>query len=224
MHSEINSGSHPTYHGDEVICVDNKTGKKKEGKVIRIDGPNTWVNCGPTQHKVPLRELILNKPRMILDSDKEDSNSEPADSNSELEEIEEIIPTRRRRLRRKSEELLVDKTDQHLEEEMVKIDKRRQAEAEELMSDPEDYTPRLTVWSDSDSEDEKPTRPKRRKWVYFQNIWGEEFEGYVTDVMKSSDKIIWATVNGARSVIDMTKISKWKYKIINPVSYMIDEG
>ncbi len=58
-----------------------------------------------------------------------------------------------------------------------KIDKRRQAQAEELMSDPEDQIPRLTIWSDSESEDEKPTRPKWRKWVYFQNKWGEEFEG-----------------------------------------------
>jgi len=53
---------------------------------------------------------------------------------------------------------------------------------------------------------------------------GSESTGFVTDVMKSNDKIIWATVNGARSVIDMTKISKWKYKIINPVSYMMDKG
>jgi len=105
----------------------------------------------------------------------------------------------------------------------VKIDKRRQAQAEEIMSDPKDQIPRLTVWSDSDSEDEKPTRPKWRKWGYFQNKWGEEFEGYVTDVMKSNDNIIWAKVNGEKTRIDMNNIYKWKYKTIYPVNFMMDE-
>ena len=41
--------------------------------------------------------------------------------------------------------------------------------------------------------------------------------------MKSSDRVIWAKVNGVRSVIDMNNISKWKYKVINPVSFMMDE-
>jgi len=132
---------------------------------------------------------------MILDSSKEDCNSEFAEPNSESEEIEEIIPTRKRRLRRKSIDTLVDKTEQQLEREMVKIDKRRQAEAKELMSDSNDKILRLTVFSDSDSKEEKPTRPKRRKCVYFRNIWGGEFEGYVTDVLKTSDRVIWATVN-----------------------------
>ena len=91
------------------------------------------------------------------------------------------------------------------------------------MSDPEDYRPRLIVFSDSDSEKKKPTCPKWRNWVYFQNKWGEEFKGYVTDVMKSNDDIIWAKVNGEKTRIDMNNISKWKYKIINPVNFMMDE-
>jgi len=174
------------------------------------------VECGSTTHKVPLRELILNKPCRILDS--ESDNTEP-ESSSEEESIPEIIPTRRQRLRLKSSENLVDKSDGELEREMVKIDKRRTAEAEAIESDPEDHQPRLTVWTDSEDDlPNPPTRPKWRKHVYFQNLWGEEFEGYVTDVMKSKDNILWAKVNGESMMIDMNNIKKWKYKEILPTN------
>jgi len=167
----------PINHGDEVICTNNKTGKKVTGRVSRIDGPNAWVESGPSHHKVPLRELIPNKPCRILDSETEDKVQE---SSSDMESIPEIIPTRKRRLRKKSEEILVDKSDGELEKEMVRIDKRRKADTEAQQSDPEDYQPKLTEWSESeDDQPNPPTRPKWRKFVYFQNIWGEEFEGYV---------------------------------------------
>ena len=215
----------PINHGDEVICTNNKTGKKVTGRVSRIDGPNAWVESGPSTHKVPLRELILNKPCRILDSESE--NEDHGTSSSEDESIPEIIPTRRRRLRKKSEELLVDKSDGEIEREMVRIDKRREAEAKAQQSDPEDHLPKLTEWSDSDDELETlPIRPKWRRNVYFQNIWGEEFEGYVTDVMKSKPNIIWAKVNGQLMVIDMNNIKRWKYKEILPtqkVIYVEDE-
>ena len=215
----------PINHGDEVICTNNKTGKKVTGRVSRIDGPNAWVESGPSTHKVPLRELILNKPCRILDSESE--NEDHGTSSSSDESIPEIIPTRRRRLRKKSEELLVDKSDGEIEREMVRIDKRREAEAKALQSDPEDHLPKLTEWSDSEDELETlPIRPKWRRNVYFQNIWGEEFEGYVTDVMKSKPNIIWAKVNGQLMVIDMNNIKRWKYKEILPtqkVIYVEDE-
>jgi transposase InsO family protein len=210
----------PINHGDEVICTNNKTGKKVTGRVSRIDGPNAWVESGPSTHKVPLRELILNNPSRTLDSESENEDHETSSSSDES--IPEIIPTRRRRLRKKSEELLVDKSDGEIEREMVRIDKRREAEAKALQSDPEDHLPRLTVWSDSEDELEtNPIRPKWRRYVYFQNLWGEEFEGYVTDVMKSKPNIIWATVNGQRMVIDMNNIKRWKYKEILPTQKVI---
>jgi len=234
----------PINHGDKVICTNNKTGKKVTGRVSRIDGPNARVESGPSHHKVPLRELILNKPCRILDSETEDEaqeigsdaesipeiiptrkrrlSRESKGSSSDTESIPEIIPTRKRRLRKKSEEILVDKSDGELEKEMVKIDKRRQAEAEALQSDPEDNQPRLTEWSESkDEQSNPPTRPKWRKFVYFQNIWGEEFEGYVTDVMKSKPNIIWAKVNGELLMIDMKNIRRWKYKEILPTQKII---
>ena len=134
----------------------------------------------------------------------------------------------RQRLRKKSEEILVEKSDGELEKEMVKIDKRRQAEIEAQQSDPEDHQPKLTEWSESEDEQpEQPTRPKCRKHVYFQNIWGEEFEGYVTDVMKSKPNITWAKVQGELMMIDMNNIKKWKYKEILPtqtVSYVQGQG
>jgi len=144
----------PINHGDKVICTNNKTGKKVTGRVSRIDGPNAWVESGPTHYKVPLRELILNKPCRILDSETEDADQE---SSSEAESIPEIIPTRKRRLRKKSEEILVEKSDGELEREMVRIDKSRQADAEAQHSDQEDHQPKLTEWSDS--EDELPNPP-----------------------------------------------------------------
>ena len=81
----------PINHGDEVMCTNNKTGKKVVGRVSRIDGPNAWVESGPSTHKVPLRELLLNKPCRILDSE---SENEDQDSSSEMESLPEIIPTR----------------------------------------------------------------------------------------------------------------------------------
>jgi len=209
----------PINHGDEVICTNNKTGKKVTGRVSRIDGPNAWVESGPTHYKVPLRELIPNKPCRMLDPETEDKDQE---SSSEAESIPEIIPTRKRRLRKKSEEILVEKSDGELEKEMVKIDKRRQAEIEAQQSNPEDHQPKLTEWSESEDEQpEQPTQPKCRKHVYFQNIWGEEFKGYVTDLMKSKPNIIWAKVNGESMMIDMNNIKKWKYKEILPTQKVI---
>jgi len=111
---------------------------------------------------------------------------------------------------------------------MVKLDKRREAENEAMQSEPEEDEPRLTVWSDSENESTTPpTRPKWRRAVYFQNIWGEEFEGYVTDVMKSKPNIIWAKVDGDFMMIDMNNIKRWKYKEILPtqeVRYIEDQG
>jgi hypothetical protein len=122
----------------------------------------------------------------------------------------------------------VDKSDGELEKEMVRIDKRSKADTEAQQSDPEDYQPKLTEWSESeDDQPNPPTRPKWRKFVYFQNIWGEEFEGYVTDVMKSKPNIIWAKVNGELMMIDMNNIKKWKYKEVLPtqtVIYIEDQG
>ena len=122
----------------------------------------------------------------------------------------------------------MDKSDGELEREMVKIDKRREAEAKAQQSDPEDHVPKLTEWSDSEDELESlPIRPKWRRYVYFQNIWGEEFEGYVTDVMKSKPNIIWAKVNGELMMIDMNNIKKWKYKevlLTQTVIYIEDQG
>ena len=122
----------------------------------------------------------------------------------------------------------MEKSDGELEREMVRIDKSRQAEAEALQSDQEDHQPKLTEWSDAEDDlPNPPTRPEWRKTVYFQNIWGEEFEGYVTDVMKSKPNIIWAKVNGELMMIDMNNIKKWKYKEILPtqkVIYIEDQG
>jgi len=121
----------------------------------------------------------------------------------------------------------VEKTESELEKEMVKIDKSREAEIEAMQSEPDDE-PRPTVWSDSEDESTTPpTRPKWRRAVYFQNIWGEEFEGYVTDVMKSKPNIIWAKVNVDLMMIDMNNIKRWKYKEILPtqeVRYIEDQG
>ncbi len=44
----------PINHGDEVICTNNKTGKKTVSRVTAIDGPNATVQSGPTAHKVLL--------------------------------------------------------------------------------------------------------------------------------------------------------------------------
>ena len=84
-----------------------------------------------------------------FDSETEDKDQE---SSSEAEPIPEIIPTRKRRLKKKSEEILVDKSDRELEREMVTIDKSRQADAEAQQSDLEDQQPKLTEWSDSEDE------------------------------------------------------------------------
>ena len=91
-----------------------------------------------------------------------------------------------------------------------------------MQSDPYDHEPRLTVWSDSEDESSTPqTWPKWRKQVYFQNIWGEEFEGYVTYVMKSKPNIIWAKVSGELLMINMNNINRWKYKEILPTQQVI---
>ena len=82
--------------------------------------------------------------------DSETENEDHESSSSEAESIPEIIPTRKRRLRKKSKEILVDKSDGELELEMVRIDKRRKAEIEDQQSDPEDHQPKLTEWSDSE--------------------------------------------------------------------------
>jgi len=69
--------------------------------------------------------------------------------------------------------------------------------------------------------------PEVEKICLFQNIWGEEFEGYVTDVMKSKPNIIWAKVQGELMMIDMNNIKRWKYKEILPtqtVSYVQGQG
>jgi len=118
--------------------------------------------------------------------------------------------------------------DGELEREMVRIDKRRESNAEAQQSDQEDHQPKLTEWSESEEDSPNPpVRPKWRRYVYFQNIWGEEFEGYITDVMKSKPNIIWAKVGGELMMIDMNNIKKWKYKEILPtqkVIYIEEQG
>ena len=93
---------------------------------------------------------------------------------------------------------------------MVRIDKQREAEREELESDPDQNRLQLTPWSES--EEEKETRPKRYKQVQFENVWNEKFEGKVMGVHRNNNRKIWVEVAGEKMNIDLDNIKKWRYK------------
>jgi len=102
---------------DHVIFYNNKLKKKSLGVIIGFDGSTAYVTSGQSVHKVPTRELLHNTVKRVLDEDQENtSEKESSDSGtdgsiSDCEEIQEIIPTRKRRKRKTSEDLTAGKSE-----------------------------------------------------------------------------------------------------------------
>ena len=207
----------PFNDGDTVVFQHNKTKKTMVGKIIGFDGPTAHVTVGQTTQKVPTRELIHNSEKRMRDEDPEDKSDQSSESGtdgsiSEFEEIQEIRPTKKR-FRKKSEDF--SKSDKELEMEMVRRDKQREADLEEIMSNPDQERYQTVSFSDNEEEEEweKNGRPKIRRYGKFINVWDEEFTGQVTGVHRNNDRQIWVRVNGEheQNCIDLNIIKHWRY-------------
>jgi len=125
---------------------------------------------------------------------------------SEFEEIQEIRPIKKR-FRKKGKDL--GKSDKELEFEMVRRDKQREADLEEIMSNPDQERYQTVTFSDHEEEEwgrNEESRPKKRRFVKFRNVWNEEFKGQVTEVFHNNEKLIWVRVDGEENCIDLNVI------------------
>jgi hypothetical protein len=146
----------PFNDGDAVVFQHNKTKKTMVGKIIGFDGPTAHVTVGQTTQKVPTRELIHNSEKRMRDEDPEDKSDQSSESGtdgsiSEFEEIQEIRPTKKR-FRKKSEDF--SKSDKELEMEMVRRDKQREADLEEIMSNPDQERYQTVSFSDHENKED----------------------------------------------------------------------
>jgi len=96
---------------------------------------------------------------------------------------------------------------------MTRLEKQREAEREEIQSNPDLDRYQETSWSNSEDEGEQG-RPKRYTQVQFENKWKEKFEGKVMGVQRKNDRKIWVKVNGDEEQvnIDLENIKRWRYK------------
>jgi len=96
---------------------------------------------------------------------------------------------------------------------MVRRDKQREADLEEIMSNPDQERLQTISFSDNEEEEdwEENGRPKIRRYVKFKNVWDEEFTGQVTGVHRNNDRQIWVRVNDEQNCIDLNIIKCWRY-------------
>jgi len=111
--------------GDDIVFIDYKEGRMREGKMIGRDGPNAIVRYGNQTRKVPTRELLTRTMERIENQTEEEFSEQEID-------IEEITPINNGN-KRKREVIIQDTIPDKVGQES------------------EDKTPSKEIWIEDDS-------------------------------------------------------------------------